>query len=131
VHQDGVERWSIAVEVVTNGPVIGEPLSLDTERIETPPYFFAAVSWRGDAGRVQGLKHFGGPLAAGGEATVTLLDPDARGLAMNYSGYADLDIDLNWDEEQLYPGCNPLDDEPCSHGLTCRGEDGAGYRCEP
>jgi len=131
VRQDGVERWSIAVEVVSNGPVTGEPLSLDTERIEVAPYMLGAVSWRGDTGRVVDLKHFGGPLAAGGEATVTLLDPDARGFAMNYSGYVDLDIDLNWDEAELYPGCNPDDDVPCSHGLTCRGADGAGFRCEP
>lgn len=125
VRRDGVERWSVAVEIDTNGPVTGEPVSLDTERSDPPPAFFGAVSWRGEEGRVQGLKHFGGALAAGGEAIVTLLDPEARRLTMTYSGYVNLDIDVTWDAEELYPECM-TEGMDCGHGLTCQ----AG-RCEP
>lgn len=93
IRIEGVERWTVSVEIGVPTQVIGAPVSLNTERSVEPPYMLGAL--------VQGIQYIGGVFAPGGDATLNNLDPPAQAVEMEYSGYVELAMDLLWEDGNL------------------------------
>lgn len=101
VRIEGVERWTVSVEIGVPTQAIGAPVSLNTERSVEPPYMLGALTWRDKEGLVQGIQYIGGAFAPGGDATLNNLDPPVQAVEMEYSGYVELAMDLLWEDDNL------------------------------
>ena len=93
------ERWTVTVKVATQGAVVGDPVLLNTGSTEEVPYLLGSLAWRDTSEAVVGIQYFGGAFAAGGDAQTTLHDQAARALQATYSGYVELAMDLQWEED--------------------------------